>query len=72
MKCHTIAALLVLLLSASTVSFSLPNQQPLPEPAEGTEAEHKEAIKAAREFLGMIDRNDYKPIWRNAVPSCAA
>lgn len=64
----SIAALLALLLSACTVSFDPSNTQKLPEPTAGTEAEQREAVKAARGYLGMIERAEYKALWRDAGP----
>ena len=69
MKHLSTAGLLVLLLSACTLSFSPPNQQPLPESTPGTTAEQQQALEAAKGFIEMRDRGDYEAIWLNAGPS---
>lgn len=63
-----LSIVVLLLLSACTVSFNPPNAQQLPEPTAGTETEQREAVKAARGYLEMIDRGEYKAIWRDAGP----
>lgn len=61
----------LLLLAGCTVSYQ-PGGSPLPQPTAGTQAQRDEAERAAREYLGMLDRGEYDATWENAGPALRA
>jgi hypothetical protein len=58
--------LAALLLGACTVSFNSNNENPLPPPVAGTEAQQAEAFAAAKDIIHAIDRGEYSSVWGNS------
>lgn len=71
MKNLAIGLFCVLLLTACNVSFSTGGTSALPETTAGTAEQRLEAA-AARSYLGMIDREEFKRTWDQSGPALRA
>ena len=72
MKFIALSLLVALLLAGCNVSFSPDASSDLPKPTSGSQEQQTEAAKAAREYLAMIDRNEFDKTWDFAGPALRA
>lgn len=66
MKSFAVVILLLLALTGCNVSFSSGSQAGLPTPTAGTASQQAEAAEAARQYLAMIDNQEYEKTWDRA------